>query len=469
MPLSVEKVERAFGGVRALDGVTFTVGEGEVHGLIGPNGAGKTTLLNVVSGLLRPSGGTIRLGEHRIDGRPAHQIAAAGNVIVGEHLVRKAPLWRRMLLLPAARAEEKAALDAALLVLARVGLRERAFDTASALSYGEQRRVEIARALARSPRVLLLDEPTAGMNAAEVAAVEKLIREVAAEGRSVLLVEHNVRLVMEVSDRITVLNFGRLPGSRYVSDPPLLEVRDLEVAYGHVQAVRGISLSVRKGQIVTLIGPNGAGKSSTLNAIAGLLKPKRGAVLLEGRDLAGVPAHRAARDGIVLVPEGRAILQRMTVEENLRLAAEMLPARGERAQDKPASAPRVQDQIDEQLRNFPSLERRRALPAGQMSGGEQQMLAVARALLQKPRILLLDEPSMGLAPILVAQIFALLEQINGAGTTLLLVEQNARKALAVSDHAYVLERGTIAVSGPAADLARDPRVQAAYLGGDVAV
>jgi len=228
VPLSVEKVERAFGGVRALDGVTFTVGEGEVHGLIGPNGAGKTTLLNVVSGLLRPSGGTIRLGEHRIDGRPAHQIAArgiartfqnirlfaglsaAGNVIVGEHLVRKAPLWRRMLLLPAARAEEKAALDAALLVLARVGLRERAFDTASALSYGEQRRVEIARALARSPRVLLLDEPTAGMNAAEVAAVEKLIREVAAEGRSVLLVEHNVRLVMEVSDRITVLNFGKV-------------------------------------------------------------------------------------------------------------------------------------------------------------------------------------------------------------------------------------------------------------------
>ncbi|TMB37816.1 MAG: ABC transporter ATP-binding protein [Deltaproteobacteria bacterium] len=192
MPLSVEKVERAFGGVRALDGVTFTVGEGEVHGLIGPNGAGKTTLLTFQN---------IRLFAG---------LSAAGNVIVGEHLVRKAPLWRRMLLLPAARAEEKAALDAALLVLARVGLRERAFDTASALSYGEQRRVEIARALARSPRVLLLDEPTAGMNAAEVAAVEKLIREVAAEGRSVLLVEHNVRLVMEVSDRITVLNFGKV-------------------------------------------------------------------------------------------------------------------------------------------------------------------------------------------------------------------------------------------------------------------
>jgi branched-chain amino acid transport system ATP-binding protein len=244
-----------------------------------------------------------------------------------------------------------------------------------------------------------------------------------------------------------------------MSEAPLLEVRDLEVAYGHVQAVRGVSLVVQKGQIVTLIGPNGAGKSSTLNAIAGLVRPKRGAVLLEGRDVAGAPAHRAAKSGIVLVPEGRAILQRMTVEENLRLAAEMLPAKGTR----------VQDLVEQQIKNFPSLERRRSVPAGQMSGGEQQMLAVARALLQKPRILLLDEPSMGLAPLLVAQIFTLLEQIHAAGTTLLLVEQNARKALAVSDHAYVLERGTIALSGPARALASDPRVQAAYLGGDVAV
>ncbi|MFL5438241.1 MAG: ABC transporter ATP-binding protein [Myxococcales bacterium] len=237
----------------------------------------------------------------------------------------------------------------------------------------------------------------------------------------------------------------------------LLEVRDLTVAYGHVQAVRGISLSVQDGQIVTLIGPNGAGKSSTLNAIAGLVRPQRGTVLLAGKDVAGLPAHRAARDGIVLVPEGRAILQRMTVEENLRLAAEMRGGRG------------ISAAVAVQLENFPSLARRRAVPAGQMSGGEQQMLAVARALLQKPRILLLDEPSMGLAPILVGQIFAMLEQIHRAGTTLLLVEQNARKALAVSDHAYVLERGSIALSGPAADLTRDPRVQAAYLGGDVAV
>jgi len=226
--LSVESVERAFGGVRAVDGATFEVGAGEVHGLIGPNGAGKTTLLNLVSGLLHPSRGRIRLQEERLDGRAPHRVAALGvtrtyqnirlfgglsaleNVLVGEHLVRRAPTWKRLLLLPSAAAEESAAREKAMKLLARVGLSERAQDKVASLSYGEQRRVEIARALASSPRLILLDEPTAGMNPVEVAGVEKLIRQVAREGQSVLLVEHNVRLVMEVSDRITVLNFGKV-------------------------------------------------------------------------------------------------------------------------------------------------------------------------------------------------------------------------------------------------------------------
>jgi branched-chain amino acid transport system ATP-binding protein len=243
-----------------------------------------------------------------------------------------------------------------------------------------------------------------------------------------------------------------------MTEVPMLSVHNLHVAYGHVQAVRGISLSVRRGQMVTLIGPNGAGKSSTLNAIAGLVRPARGSVSLEGSELVGTPAHAAARLGVVLVPEGRAILQRMSVEENLRLAAELHGSEGG-----------VRERVEEQLRRFPSIERRRRLPAGQLSGGEQQMLAVARALLQKPRILLLDEPSMGLAPLLVKQIFSVLEGLRRDGATLLLVEQNARTALAVSDYAYVLERGCIALHGPARDLAADPRVQAAYLGGDVTV
>jgi len=240
-----------------------------------------------------------------------------------------------------------------------------------------------------------------------------------------------------------------------VTGAPLLEVRGLHVLYGHVHAVRGVSLAVRRGQIATLIGPNGAGKSSTLNAIAGLLRPAAGEVLLDGQPLTGLPAHQVARRGAVLVPEGRGILQRMTVEENLRVAAEMHAGR-----DLP-------ERIDAQLRRFPSLERRRDLPAGQLSGGEQQMLAIARALLQRPRLLLLDEPSMGLAPVLVRQVFDLLAGIQQEGIALLLVEQNARAALAVSEHAYVLERGEIVLDGPARELARDERLKAAYLGGDV--
>ncbi len=240
----------------------------------------------------------------------------------------------------------------------------------------------------------------------------------------------------------------------------LLEIRDLHVTYGHVRAVRGVSLAVKAGQIATLIGPNGAGKSSILNAVAGLVRPESGGVFLEGRTVAGLPAHRAVAQGIVLVPEGRAILGRMSVEENLRLAAESRP-HAVPASERAAS-------IEEQCRRFPVLGERRGSPAGTLSGGEQQMLAIARGLLARPRILLLDEPSMGLAPLMVQQIFRTIEAIHREGTTILLVEQNARLALEVSDQAYVLERGRIVLEGPAAELAVDSRVQAAYLGGDVA-
>jgi branched-chain amino acid transport system ATP-binding protein len=240
---------------------------------------------------------------------------------------------------------------------------------------------------------------------------------------------------------------------------PLLEVRDLQVTYGHVEAVQGLSLTVAAGQIVTLIGPNGAGKTSTLAAICGLVAPRGGQVLLEGRDVTRLPSHRAVADGIVLVPEGRAILGRMSIEENLQLALEgrrPLPAAAEARQ-----------MIEAQYQRFPVLGERRRLPAGSLSGGEQQMLAIARGLLMRPRILLLDEPSMGLAPLLVQQIFRIVSDIHREGTTILLVEQNARLALQVSDHAHVLERGRIVLSGPSRELAADARVQAAYLGGDV--
>lgn len=226
--LRLEGLELSFGGVRAVAGATFTVAPGEVHGLIGPNGAGKTSVINLVSGLLHATGGRVLLDGRPIHGLPPHRIAALGvtrtfqgirlfpdlsardNVVVGQHLRRRTSLTARLLMFPSSRSEERAAREAALCLLERVGMADRAREHARRLSYGEQRRVEIARALASAPRVLLLDEPTAGMNPVEVEAVAGLIRQVATEGRSVLLVEHNVRLVMEICDRITVLNFGQV-------------------------------------------------------------------------------------------------------------------------------------------------------------------------------------------------------------------------------------------------------------------
>jgi ABC-type branched-subunit amino acid transport system ATPase component len=242
--LVVQDLSRIFGGVRAVDGASFAVEPGQVHGLIGPNGAGKTTVINLVSGLLAPSGGAIRLAGQDIQGLTPHAVAARGvartfqsirlfpdlsardNVLVGQHLRRRPSLAARMLLLPSAAAEERAARQRAAALLDRVGLSERVGEKARNLSYGEQRRVEIARALASGPRLLLLDEPTAGMNPVEVQAVAALIRKVAAEGHSVLLVEHNVRLVMDVCDCITVLCFGKViaegPPAAVAKDPAVV-------------------------------------------------------------------------------------------------------------------------------------------------------------------------------------------------------------------------------------------------------
>jgi branched-chain amino acid transport system ATP-binding protein len=234
---------------------------------------------------------------------------------------------------------------------------------------------------------------------------------------------------------------------------PLLEVRDLVVAYGPIRAVRGLSLQVQPGQAACLIGANGAGKSTTLNAISGLLKPAAGQVLFDGRDITGWPADRIAGLGLVQVPEGRMVIATMSVLENLEMGAYL-------RRDGAA----VHRDLADVWHRFPRLAERRHQKAGLLSGGEQQMLALGRALMAGPRLLMLDEPSMGLAPILVNEVFAALRQIKSEGVTILLVEQNARKALEMSDYAYVLERGQLAHEGDAPSLRRDPRVTAAYLG-----
>ena len=233
----------------------------------------------------------------------------------------------------------------------------------------------------------------------------------------------------------------------------LLQVENRNVYYGSIHAIKGISFHVNEGEIVTLIGANGAGKSTTLNTIAGLLKPKSGTVTFDGKMISGFPANRIVPLGMALCPEGRRIFQQMTVRENLEMGAYSRP-RGE-----------IEDSIEEMFQRFPRLKERRRQIAGTLSGGEQQMLAMSRALMSKPKVLMLDEPSMGLAPILVDQIFQIIQELHASGTTILLVEQNARKALQIANRAYVLETGAITLSGTGAELANSPDVKKAYLGG----
>ena len=233
----------------------------------------------------------------------------------------------------------------------------------------------------------------------------------------------------------------------------MLEIKDLHVFYGAIHALKGISLTVQDGELVSMIGANGAGKTTTLHAISGLLPAASGSVLLDGKDLQKVPANTIIRLGMSHVPEGRHVFASMTVEENLRMGAYIL-----------RDSKKIAENLERVYGPFPRLKERRRQLAGTLSGGEQQMLATGRALMTDPRIVLMDEPSMGLSPLLVKEIFSIIQQLHESGITILLVEQNAKMALAVSDRAYVLETGTISMEGPAAELAADDRVRKAYLG-----
>ena len=230
----------------------------------------------------------------------------------------------------------------------------------------------------------------------------------------------------------------------------ILTVNNLQISYGGIQAVKGISFHVNAGELVSLIGANGAGKTSTLNCLGGLLNPSGGEILYQGTNLLSIPIHDRVKHGLALVPEGRGIFSKLTVAENLRMGAyrRQLP----------------ESELDQAFERFPRLYERKTQLAGTLSGGEQQMLAIVRALLSKPKLLLLDEPSMGLAPIMVEKIFATISEVTQEGMAVLLVEQNAKAALALAQRAYVMESGKISLEGDAKDLAADPRVRAAYLG-----
>ena len=233
----------------------------------------------------------------------------------------------------------------------------------------------------------------------------------------------------------------------------MLEVKDLEVYYGVIQAIKGVSFHVDKGEVIALIGANGAGKTTILHTITGLLTPKKGSVMFGGKDITKVPAHKIVSMGMAHVPEGRRVFAELSVYENLRMGAYTRKDKGE--------IEASQQQIYER---FPRLKERKNQMAGTLSGGEQQMLAMGRALMSKPQIILMDEPSMGLSPILVNEIFDIIQSVSESGTTVLLVEQNAKKALSIADRAYVLETGNIVMEGKAQDLLEDDSIKKAYLG-----
>lgn len=235
---------------------------------------------------------------------------------------------------------------------------------------------------------------------------------------------------------------------------PLLEVKDIHTYYGHIHALKGVSLTVEEGEIVTLIGANGAGKSTTLRTISGMNKPRKGEVVYQGNSIHKIPADKIVGLGIGHVPEGRRIFPRMTVEENLEMGGFLIN-----------DAKVVQERKEQAFTLFPRLAERRSQKGGTLSGGEQQMLAIGRALMQDPKLLLMDEPSMGLAPVLVDFIFEIIRKLNQQGKTILLVEQNARLALQIAHRGYVLQTGHLTMSGPAKELAARPEIQEAYLGG----
>ncbi|KQP14115.1 branched-chain amino acid ABC transporter ATP-binding protein/permease [Pseudorhodoferax sp. Leaf267] len=491
--LRVQGLGRQFGGVRAVHELGFETVPGGVTALIGPNGAGKTTVLNMLSGFYKPTAGGFSLQGTALQGRAAHALARAGiarsyqtsqlfgslsvedNVALGLCRGRLgSPLGVRRFHAPAARERARA-------LLAQCGYTGAPQAPAADLAHVDKRLVEIARALATDPQLLLLDEPAAGLSREDKTRLTGLLRAIADTGIGVVIVEHDMAMVMDLSDRIVVLDAGQrlamgapaevradpavrraylgesglqaTRGTRAPATPAeeVLGIGALQTGYGAEPVLHGVALSVRAGQMAALLGANGAGKSTLMRSLAGLHRPVAGGIHLRGRELAGLGAEQIAALGLVLVPEGRQVFPELSVLDNLRLGAFLKPE-GREAR------------IDDMLERFPRLRERLQQRAGLLSGGEQQMLAIARGLMAQPQVLLLDEPSLGLAPKVIEDLFAVLSRLRDERMTLLLVDQMAGLALSLADHAYVLESGRIVAQGSAAQLLADGALMRAYLG-----
>ena len=493
--LEVRGLSVAFGGVRAASDIAFSARPGQVTSIIGPNGAGKTTVLNLLCGFYRPDAGAIRLADIDLTGKPSHEIARAGiartyqttqlfaQMSVLDNLLialRRGQLGSTLAPLRRGGDDGAPALTAESL-LDFVGYRGSIDRMAGGLPHVDKRLVEIARALATGPRVLVLDEPAAGLGAGDKQALAALLRRIADTGVAVVLVEHDMNLVMGISNHVVVLDAGMkiadgppaevrvnpavrkaylgeemkiAAAARTTAGPrdAVLETVDLVAGYGAEPVLKGIGITVASGEMVAVLGANGAGKSTLMKALSGLRRPVQGAIALHGNSIAELPAHRIVTLGLVLVPEGRQVFPELSVLDNIRLGAFT------RRDGK------VEEDVEAALQRFPRLRERLNNRAGLLSGGEQQMLAIARGLMTQPKLLLLDEPSLGLAPQLVHDLFLALARLRDEGTTILLVDQMAGLALALADRGYVIESGRIVHTGTPDQIRNNKALEQAYLG-----
>jgi branched-chain amino acid transport system permease protein len=491
--LRAEGVTVQFGGNLAVDDVDLDVPAGAITGLIGPNGAGKTTLFNVLCGLQKSVRGRVELDGEDLTGQPPYRRARRGLARTFQRLETFSLLSVRENVLAGAEFRSRWADDdtpvevVAHELITKLGLQDVAHERVDALPTGRARLVEVARALSSRPRVLLLDEPSSGLNETETDELAVVLRELAGDGLAVLMVEHDMNLVMGHCSHIEVLDFGRIIAAgepeaiqsnprvqeaylgseraegrderrgvstgpraeRPAQQAPVVAVRDVCAGYGEFDVIEGVDLSVDSGEVFALLGPNGAGKTTTLRVIAGLVTPTSGSVELCGRDMVGADASALARAGLCMIPEGRGIFPNLSVRENLR----MVTLAGTSMSDVEATA----------YGRFPRLGERRNQTAGTLSGGEQQMLAMARALTTDPALLVLDELSMGLAPIIVAELYDEVARIARDGLSILVVEQFAHEVLGVADRAAIMVRGRITKTGAPDGIAEE--LAAAYLAG----